>query len=125
MPCSNVAFDLGIEEKTCSLAEALTPKGASTISSFAGVVLSACLFGKSTEHMFKSGPGEGADDIANGEFWKRHRKLDNILSSTFMFLPDHLRLPAGIQDPSIVFFHMNIHCSTMSVLHQTLFHVMY
>ncbi|ESZ92849.1 fungal specific transcription factor domain-containing protein [Sclerotinia borealis F-4128] len=117
LPCSNDAFDLGIEEKTCSLAEALTPEGASTISSFAGVVLSACLFGQNIEHMFKSGPDEGANDVANGEFWKRHRKMDNVLSSTFMFLPDHLRLPAGLRDPNIVFFHMNIHCSTIC-LHQ-------
>ncbi|KAI9641400.1 hypothetical protein NHQ30_010202 [Ciborinia camelliae] len=117
LPCSNDAFDLGIEEKTCSLAEALTPEGASTISSFAGVVLSACLFGQNTEHMFKSSSDDGANDIANGEFWKRHRRMDNILSSTFMFLPDHLRLPAGLRDPSIVFFHMNIHCSTIC-LHQ-------
>ncbi|KAG4025268.1 hypothetical protein MFRU_062g00210 [Monilinia fructicola] len=117
LPCSNDAFDLGIEEKTCSLADALTPEGASTISSFAGVVLSACLFGQNTEHMFKSGPSEGTNDVANGEFWKRHRKMDNVLSSTFMFLPDNLRLPAGLRDPNIVFFHMNIHCSTIC-LHQ-------
>lgn len=102
-----------MEEKTCSLAESLTPEGASTISSFAGVVLSACLFGQNTEHMFKSGPDQGTADIANGEFWKRHRKMDNVLSSTFMFLPDHLRLPAGLRDPNVVFFHMNIHCSIM------------
>ncbi|CAD6444977.1 262de15b-b350-4c43-8cdc-7ee8756edd8a [Sclerotinia trifoliorum] len=117
MPCSDDAFDLGMEEKTCSLAEALTPEGASTISTFAGVVLSACLFGQNIEHMSKSGPEDGANDIANGEFWKRHRKLDNVLSSTFMFLPDSLRLPAGLRDPNIVFFHMNIHCSTIC-LHQ-------
>ncbi|QSZ29267.1 hypothetical protein DSL72_003779 [Monilinia vaccinii-corymbosi] len=117
LPCSNDAFDLGIEEKTCSLVEALTPEGASTISSFAAVVLSICLFGQNTEHMFKSGPDEGANDFANGEFWKRHRKMDNVLSSTFMFLPDNLRLPAGLRDPNVVFFHMNIHCSTIC-LHQ-------
>lgn len=117
MPCSDDAFDLGMEERTCSLAEALTPEGASTISSFAGVVLSACLFGQNIEHMSKSGPDDGANDIANGEFWKRHRKLDNVLSNTFMFLPDSLRLPAGLRDPNIVFFHMNIHCSTIC-LHQ-------
>ncbi|KAF7944121.1 hypothetical protein EAE96_010530 [Botrytis aclada] len=117
LPCSNDAFDMGVKENSCSLAAALTPEGASTISSFAGVILSACLFGRSAQHMLKSGPGEGASDLANGSFWKNHRKLDNILSSTFMFLPDHLRLPAGVRDPNIVFFHMNVHCSTIC-LHQ-------
>ncbi|KAK6595740.1 binuclear zinc transcription factor [Botrytis cinerea] len=117
LPCSNDAFDSGVEENTCSLAAALTPEGASTISAFAGVILSACLFGRNAHHIQKSGPDDGANDFANGEFWKTHRKMDNILSNTFMFLPDHLRLPAGLRDPNIVFFHMNIHCATIC-LHQ-------
>ncbi|TGO07359.1 hypothetical protein BTUL_0288g00080 [Botrytis tulipae] len=117
LPCNNDAWDLGVKESTCSLAAALTPEGASTISSFAGVVLSACLFGRNAQHTLKSGREDGANDLANGAFWKNHRKMDNILSSTFMFLPDHLRLPAGLRDPNIVFFHMNIHCATIC-LHQ-------
>ncbi|TGO34719.1 hypothetical protein BHYA_0185g00230 [Botrytis hyacinthi] len=117
LPCNNDAWDSGVEENTCSLAAALTPEGASTISSFAGVILSACLFGRNAQHTLKSGPEDGANDLANGTFWKNHRKMDNILSSTFMFLPDHLRLPAGLRDPNIVFFHMNIHCATIC-LHQ-------
>jgi hypothetical protein len=113
MPSSDEAFELGIEQKTTSLADALTPNGAAKITSFGGIVLSACLFGHNTDHMFKKGPDERPEDLANGEFWKRHRRMDNVLSSTFMFLPDHLRLPSGIRDMNIVFFHMNIHTSAM------------
>jgi hypothetical protein len=40
-----------------------------------------------------------------------------VLSNTFMFLPDHLRLPQGIRDMNIVFLHMNIHASAIC-LHQ-------
>lgn len=103
--------------ETTSLAEALTPEGASKISPFGGVILSACLFGHNFQHLHKSGPDERPDDLANGEFWKRHRKMDNVFSSTFMFLPDHLRLPAGLRDMNVVFLHMNIHASTIC-LHQ-------
>ncbi|KAM3082049.1 hypothetical protein ACMFMG_004504 [Clarireedia jacksonii] len=117
MPASDEAYELGIEQEMNSLADAMTPDGAAKITSFGSIVLAACLFGHNTDHMFKRGPNERPDDLANGEFWKRHRRIDNVLSSTFMFLPDHLRLPFGIRDMNVVFFHMNIHTSTIC-LHQ-------
>ena len=43
--------------------------------------------------------------------------MDNILSNIAMFLPDHLRLPAGIKDANICFLNLNIHTSTIC-LHQ-------
>lgn len=104
-------------EPTISLAEALTPDGARNLSPFAGVILSATLFGHNFVHLHKSGPNERPDDPINGEFWKRHRKMDNVLSNTFMFLPDHLRLPGNIRNMNVVFLHMNIHASSIC-LHQ-------
>jgi hypothetical protein len=43
--------------------------------------------------------------------------MDNVLSCTFMFLPDNLRLPTGSKDVNVIFLHMNIHAATIS-LHQ-------
>jgi hypothetical protein len=43
--------------------------------------------------------------------------MDNVLSNTFMFLPDHLRLPSGARNMNVVFIHMNIHASAIC-LHQ-------
>ncbi|KAG4433416.1 hypothetical protein IFR05_011102 [Cadophora sp. M221] len=117
LPASEDAFELGVMEKTPSLAEALTPEGASNISPFGGVILSATLYGHNFEHLHRTGPNEHPEDPSNGEFWKRHRKMDNVLSNTFMFLPDHLRLPAGLRDMNVVFIHMNIHASSIC-LHQ-------
>jgi len=117
LPASEEAFELGVAEQTPSLAEALTPEGASTISPLGGVILSATLYGHNFEHLHRTGPNENPGDPANGEFWKRHRKMDNVLSNTFMFLPDHLRLPAGLRNMNIVFLHMNIHASSIC-LHQ-------
>lgn len=117
LPASEEAFELGVAEQTPSLAEALTPEGASNISPLGGVILSATLYGHNFEHLHRTGPNENPEDPANGEFWKRHRKMDNVLSNTFMFLPDNLRLPTGLRNMNVVFLHMNIHASSIC-LHQ-------
>lgn len=117
LPSSEEAYESGIYEPSISLEEALKPAGAARISPFGGVILSACLFGHNFEHLHGRGPNEHPEDLVNGNFWKRHRKMDNILSNTFMFLPDHLRLPGGIRDLNVVFLHMSIHASTIC-LHQ-------
>jgi len=117
LPSSEEAYASGTIEASISLEEALSPAGAAKLSTFGGVILSACLFGHNFVHLHKRGPNEHPEDLANGDFWKRHRKMDNTLSNTFMFLPDHLRLPGGIRDLNVVFLHMNIHASTIC-LHQ-------
>jgi hypothetical protein len=43
--------------------------------------------------------------------------MDNVLSNTFMFLPDHLRLPEHARNMNVAFLHMNIHASAIC-LHQ-------
>jgi hypothetical protein len=32
--------------------------------------------------------------------------VSQVLANTFMFLPDHLKLPGGLRDMSIVFLHV-------------------
>lgn len=96
---------------------ALAAQGASNISPFGGVILSAALYGHNFSHLHRSSENENPADISNGDYWKRHRKMDNVLSNVFMFLPDHLRLPYGLRDMNVVFLHMNIHASSIC-LHQ-------
>jgi len=117
LPSSEEAFEIGVRQDTISLEEALTPEGAAKVSCYGGVVLSAALLGHNFYHLHRTGPNECQDDLANGEYWKRHRKMDNVLSNTFMFLPDHLRLPAGLRDMNVVFLHMSVHASAIC-LHQ-------
>lgn len=116
LPSTEEAFVKSKPEETLPLAGVMTPDGASTLSPFAGVVLMACLFGRNLTHLHRS-EGEDNDQDLNGEFWKRHRSLDNILLNTSLSLPNQLRLPAGINDSNIVFVNMNIHASTIC-LHQ-------
>lgn len=117
LPASEESFENGVREETLSLQKALTPEGASKLSSFGGVVVSATLFGNNYQHLRQKGPNERPEDLAHGEFWKRHRKMDIALSNTFMFLPNHLRLPQNIRDVNVVFLHMNVHAASIC-LHQ-------
>jgi hypothetical protein len=116
LPSTEEAFNKSKPEQTSSLTEALTGDGASRISPFAGVILMATLFGRNLTHLHRASP-EDRDHDLNGEFWKRHRALDNILLNTSLSMPSHLRLPAGLSSANIVFLNMNIHTSTIC-LHQ-------
>ncbi|TGO89783.1 hypothetical protein BPOR_0094g00180 [Botrytis porri] len=116
LPSSEDAFNMSKPERTQSLTDSMSPQGASKLSPFAGVVLMASLFGRNLLHLHRSDPGHRDNDL-NGEFWKRHRHMDNILLNTSLSLPFHLRLPHGMANPNSVFLNMNIHASTIC-LHQ-------
>jgi hypothetical protein len=116
LPSSEEAYNKSKQCPAMPLNEALSPSGAANLSPFAGVILMACLFGRNLIHLHRPDTDDQDDDL-NGEFWKRHRTMDNILNNTALSLPSHLKLPAGITDPNIVFSNMNIHTSTIC-LHQ-------
>ncbi|KAF6810190.1 binuclear zinc transcription factor [Colletotrichum sojae] len=116
LPCSEEAFDMSRPETTQSLQDCMSPSGAGKLSSFGGIVLMACLFGRNLIHLHRPDVDDRDHDL-NGEFWKRHRNMDNILLNTSLCLPAHLKLPAGLGNPNIVFTNMSIHTSTIC-LHQ-------
>ena len=116
LPAEEADYELSKPSKTISLPEALLPSGAPQLSSFAGVVLMACLFGRNLTHLHRPSPDDNDSDL-NGAFWKRHREMDNILLNTALALPDALRLPSGLNDANIIWMNMNIHTSTIC-LHQ-------
>ena len=118
LPSSDEAFELSKPERTSSLADSLTPTGASKLSAFGSIVLMACLFGRNLVHLHRPDSDDRDNDL-NGEFWKRHRHMDNILLNTSLSMPAHLKLPRTGTSPSanVVFANMNIHTSTIC-LHQ-------
>lgn len=116
LPSEESDYEMSRPARSMSLSEALDPEGAPGLSSFGGVIIMGALFGRNLTHLHRPGPDDKDDDL-NGEFWKRHRAMDNILLNTSLALPDHLRLPSGLNDPNIVFVNMNIHTSTIC-LHQ-------
>lgn len=116
MPGSEESFELSKPEKTIHLSDAFEPAGLSRLSSFAGIVLMAALFGRNLVHLHRP-RSDNLDDDLDGEFWRQHRNLDSILLNTSLSLPDGLRLPLGLNNPNVVFLNMSIHTSTIC-LHQ-------
>lgn len=116
LPSSDEAFEMSRPEQTQSLQDSMSPSGASKLSSFGGIVLMACLFGKNLIHLHRPDADDRNHDL-NGEFWKRHRHMDNILLNTSLCLPAQLKLPAGLSNANVVFTNMCIHTSTIC-LHQ-------
>jgi hypothetical protein len=55
--------------------------------------------------------------MMHGGFWKRHRELDNNLSSIFMFLPEKFRLPQNQRDPTAIHTNLNLHASVICLHH--------
>lgn len=76
----------------------------------------ACLFGRNVVHLHRPDPHDNDHDL-NGLYWQRHRSHDNILLHFTLSMPNHLRLPAGVRDPNVIFCNMAIHTSTIC-LHQ-------
>ncbi|KAK0730608.1 fungal-specific transcription factor domain-containing protein [Lasiosphaeris hirsuta] len=116
LPSSEDAFEMSRPEQTPPLSESMSPAGAGKLSAFGGIVLMACLFGRNLVHLHRPDVDDRDHDL-NGEFWKRHRNMDNILLNTSLCLPSHLKLPNGLGNPNIVFTNMCIHTSTIC-LHQ-------
>ncbi|KAL8328701.1 hypothetical protein RB597_004457 [Gaeumannomyces tritici] len=116
LPASDEAFDMSRPEQTLTLTEAMSPSGAAKLNAFGGIVLMACLFGRNLIHLHRPDEGDNDHDL-NGEFWKRHRAMDNILLNTSLCLPQQLKLPLGIEVPNVVYTNMCIHTSTIC-LHQ-------
>ncbi|KAL8736190.1 MAG: hypothetical protein Q9166_000345 [cf. Caloplaca sp. 2 TL-2023] len=116
LPANEENYEQSIEQSTVPLTGSISSEGASKLSPFAGTVFMAHIFGRNLTHLHRPTQDEDDHDL-QGEFWKRHRSLDNTLLHTSMSLPPHLRLPAGIRDVNIVFINMSIHTSTIC-LHQ-------
>lgn len=101
---------------TSSLEQAMTPNGLNNLQAFGGIVLTAALFGRNLLHLHRPAADDHADDL-NGEFWTRHRSIENILLQTSLGMPDHMRVPNGLQDPNVIFTNMSMHTSAIC-LHQ-------
>jgi hypothetical protein len=116
LPSSDEAFEMSRPEQTPTLQDAMCATGAGKLSPFGGTVLMACLFGRNLVHLHRPDVDDRDHDL-NGEFWKRHRQMDNILLNTSLCLPSQLKLPNGLGNSNVVFTNMCIHTSTIC-LHQ-------
>jgi hypothetical protein len=116
LPASEEAFEKSRAMTTGSLEQALKPHSIANLQSLGAVVLTAAMFGRNLLHLHRPTPEDNDSDI-NGGFWSRHREIEQLLLTTSLGLPDHLRLPNGLNDTNVVFANMSIHTSAIC-LHQ-------
>ncbi|KAI8634600.1 hypothetical protein F5Y19DRAFT_409241 [Xylariaceae sp. FL1651] len=114
LPASETAFHSGEPIETCTIHDAL--KG-HTYSSFAGNVIICHLFNQILKHAHRSKPDDNPENYEYGEYWKRHRDIDNTLSSAFMFLPESFRLPENYRDSTAIHLNLNLHASVICLHH--------
>ncbi|KAH6604245.1 binuclear zinc transcription factor [Trichoderma cornu-damae] len=114
LPASEESFMLGREEKTAALDDVF--KGAH-FESFSGAIVICEVFKVILRHVHGARPSDRPEDLMDGAYWKRHRDLDNKLSSLFMFLPEKFRLPQRAQDPAAVHTNLNLHAAVICLHH--------
>ncbi|PNY24693.1 Binuclear zinc transcription factor [Tolypocladium capitatum] len=114
LPASEEAFSSGQQETAPFMDEVF--KGAS-YGGFASAIVICQVFRCILQHVHRTKPTDNADDMMEGAFWKRHRDLDNKLSSTFMFLPEKLRLPQNVRDPAAIHTNLNLHAAVITLHH--------
>ncbi|KAI1213052.1 fungal-specific transcription factor domain-containing protein [Annulohypoxylon truncatum] len=117
LPTSEYAFENGEKEETYSIHEAF--KG-QPYSSFAGAVLICHIHNQILKHVHKPKPTDNPDNYEFGEYWQRHRDLDNTLSSAFMYLPQSFRLPENYRDPIALHTNLNLHASIICLHHSAI-----
>ncbi|GKZ29058.1 hypothetical protein AbraIFM66950_002795 [Aspergillus brasiliensis] len=116
LPASEKSFVDNEPQQTGRLEDTLITGNISTISTFAGVVILACMFGKNVAHLHRPDPQDNEHDL-KGLYWQRHRAFDNLLLHFALSMPSHLRLTVLTTDPNIIFCNMAIHTATIC-LHQ-------
>lgn len=85
----------------------------SRYSSFAGAAVICHIFNLIMKHMHHARRDDNPQDFEYGKYWNRHRELDNLVSSAFMYLPESFRLPKHLKDPVAVHTNLNLHASTI------------
>ncbi|KAI1180153.1 hypothetical protein F4777DRAFT_363724 [Nemania sp. FL0916] len=118
LPATEAAFQNGIAMETCTIHDAF--KGGHSYSSFAGSVIVCHLFNLILKHAHRPKENDNPDNYEYGEYWKRHRDLDNTLSNAFMFLPETLRLPENYREATAVNLNLNLHASIICLHHAAL-----
>lgn len=108
LPSSEEAFNTCTEETASRVEEVFS--GAS-YSAFAGAAVICYIFNQILKHVHRTKPDDGRDNYDFGRYWRKHRELDNLLSSAFMFLPERFRLPNNLRDPVAVHTNLNLHAS--------------
>ncbi|KAK3368208.1 binuclear zinc transcription factor [Podospora didyma] len=112
LPSSEEAYNNCTEETAPKLRDVFN---GAQYSSFAAAVIMCYIFIQLMKHVHRPRPDDRPEDMEHGRYWKRHRELDNMLSSSFMFIPEPFRLPRNIRDPVALQTNLNLHASVICI----------
>ncbi|KAJ2987118.1 hypothetical protein NUW58_g4682 [Xylaria curta] len=115
---TEAAFHTGGPMETCAIQDVL--KGDHAYSSFAGSVVVCHLFNLILKHAHRPKENDNPENYEYGDYWKRHREIDNTLSNAFMFLPESFRLPDHCRELTAVNTNLNLHASIICLHHAAL-----
>lgn len=103
----------GEQKPTQTLAHALDNGLNQDASPFAATVLTACIMGRIMDHCSHL-KDLGTDTTFNYENLVHEQKtLDNIITNTFLSLPEHLRFLTARQGPIVAFLNMCLHAASI------------
>ncbi|KAH0497695.1 hypothetical protein TgHK011_004984 [Trichoderma gracile] len=117
LPASEGAFASGQEETAPFLDEVM--KGA-PYSGFTGSLVINEMLKSIMSHVHLIKSSDRPEDAIHGAFWQRHRRLDNQLSTLFLFMPESFRLPDNIRDPLATYINLNFHACVICLHHVAL-----
>ncbi|GAO14064.1 uncharacterized protein UV8b_06463 [Ustilaginoidea virens] len=117
LPASEEAFASGQEEPAPFMDDVFT---GSSYSAFASTLLISQIFRSIIKHMHSCKPDDLPEDVTRGPYWRRHRDLDNKLSTVFMFLPAKFRFPRSLRDPGAIHLNLNLHAAVIILHHAAL-----
>ncbi|KAI1353101.1 hypothetical protein F5Y01DRAFT_323583 [Xylaria sp. FL0043] len=118
LPATEAAFHSGQPMETCTIHDVF--KGDHSYSSFSGTIVVCHLFNMILKHAHRPKENDNPENYEYGEYWKRHREIDNTISSAFMFLPEPFRLPENYREPTAVNTNLNLHASIICLHHAAL-----
>ncbi|KAI0434112.1 hypothetical protein F5Y09DRAFT_338004 [Xylaria sp. FL1042] len=118
LPSTEAAFHSGQPMETCTIHDVF--KGDHSYSSFSGTIVVCHLFNMILKHAHRPKENDNPENYEYGEYWKRHREIDNTISSAFMFLPELFRLPENYREPTAVNTNLNLHASIICLHHAAL-----
>ncbi len=112
LPASEEAFHTGNKEETTTLQDVFS---GTPYSAFAGAVVVCYIFNLMGKHVQRLKANDHPESYEYGEYWKRHRELDNTLSTAFIFIPERFRLPKHMRNPVSVHRNLNLHASVITL----------
>ncbi len=112
LPASEEAFDKGHEEVTTTLVDVFSGGSQST---FTGSIVVCHIFNRMAKHVRQIKAHDHPENYLHGEYWKRHRELDNTLMAALASLPERYQLPKYASNPVAVQKNLDLHASVISL----------